>query len=569
VTLSEAKGMDIIMKSKFSDLLFNEITEERKQHIKEVLSQEKENIIRKVKLDRVTLFVTHKCNLFCTYCNGPHVNKSMPEELRKSMLQADMTLDLYNELMNDWKQHGLKYIHFTGGEATIHPEFPEYVRVATQNNIMTALTTNGVAESGVYEKLIENGLYEIRISIDEFDEQKYNEIVGVKNAYKRLIHNIENIVKLRDEKGKDIFLILNATVGIYNINKVRTIMENLLELKPDDIKFLVAAEQKDIVSNHTLKNDKEKLIEFVENNYPGKELLKDKIKHLFSYDNFGLNNSKSDVFMDKCYIPLTERTLDFRGIYPCSIYLRYNGEPIARTTDPFDKQQEKTMHFIEQNSCRQDDICINFCTRCTRNFNLYYNLKKETPDIGFESSQPEYCDIVVKKPNEKYINKAHRIYLDILRYSKIEQHPKLFMVLKSKYLPEDLNFLHFYFDSFKIKGYKIYELDNWNYISLFLYAKHKYEKTLPTTRFLVNQAHEIVFGEKGLLVIFNNIDYHLLKKMKTQFRNWFGKVHIRLTSTALDESIITIGNCCHSPDKNNLQYEWSVVDYFLHGKITE
>jgi MoaA/NifB/PqqE/SkfB family radical SAM enzyme len=109
------------------------------------------------------------------------------------MLQADMDMKLYMKLIGEWREHGLKYIHFTGGEATIHPELPDYVKIASDNAILSAITTNGVAEPGLYERLIENGLYEIRISIDTFDEEKYDEIVGVKHAFGRLIRNIKDI----------------------------------------------------------------------------------------------------------------------------------------------------------------------------------------------------------------------------------------------------------------------------------------------------------------------------------------------------------------------------------------
>ena len=36
-----------------------------------------------VGLDRITLFVTERCNLLCEYCNGPHMDpeKSLNEDL--------------------------------------------------------------------------------------------------------------------------------------------------------------------------------------------------------------------------------------------------------------------------------------------------------------------------------------------------------------------------------------------------------------------------------------------------------------------------------------------------------
>lgn len=361
------------MRSNFPDLIYSDTVNKRVDGILGLINNDRVLDSKNIQLERVTVFLTHKCNLRCVYCNGPHINNSLAPEARRDMLKADMTVALFRRLVSQWKERCLKYIHFTGGEATFHPEIVEFIKIAKKNDMISALTTNGTARKGLFKEMIENGLYEIRISIDSCDKDTFDQIVRVGGSFDRVKNNIQEITRLRDEAKADVFLILNATVGLHNVLQLERTIDVLLSFQPDDIKLLTAAQERKLVPNYSSDEMVNYLIKTIRRENPDKELLKDKITHLFRDDVFGFADIKLRRLMDRCYIPLAERIIDARGVYPCSIYLRYNGRPIAKADASFEEQHRGTLDFLYNHSCKDDEICIDNCTRCTRDFNICMN----------------------------------------------------------------------------------------------------------------------------------------------------------------------------------------------------
>jgi hypothetical protein len=66
--------------------------------------------------------------------------------------------------------------------------------------------------------------------------------------------------------------------------------------------------------------------------------------------------------------------MDETGLYPCSIYKRHGGAPIAPADWGLAKQQEAIYTWMAQHDCRRDPICIQHCVGCTRQLNLKANL---------------------------------------------------------------------------------------------------------------------------------------------------------------------------------------------------
>ena len=114
------------MRSKFIDLLFPDELKRRVEGIMGILDGRGNPIAGSVPpMKRVTLFLTHRCNLRCAYCNGPHMIPS--EGGWKQLGCGDFKLDTYLRLIKEWKVAGLKYIHFTGGECTLNPYLADFI----------------------------------------------------------------------------------------------------------------------------------------------------------------------------------------------------------------------------------------------------------------------------------------------------------------------------------------------------------------------------------------------------------------------------------------------------------
>lgn len=363
-------------RSRNPDLLFREVMDERVERTADFTSWRTDS---PEMLDRITVFVTHRCNLQCGYCNGPHLTWRIGDSARKrTMLRHDLTVAEFRRLLQEATKHSsIRHIHFTGGEATAHPDLPAFIATATEAGILSSITTNGTAPPETYRALIAAGLTEIRVSIDSDSASAFDDIVQIPGAFDRVVASIQEIVRLRDEDDADVFLVLNACIGSMNLDAIERILAFLMSLRPDDIKLLVIIQEKAFI----LERESQALIERLRamltaeqpDRYP---LLRQKIDRLFDPHASGLADEETQSVMKHCFIPLTERTIDGTHYHPCSIYLRHYGQPLGPLTDSFEVQQQKIRDFVRYHDCRADPICVTNCTNCCKVFNVRANLAR-------------------------------------------------------------------------------------------------------------------------------------------------------------------------------------------------
>ncbi|MCD6578813.1 radical SAM protein [bacterium] len=546
------------MRSKFPDLIFQDVLESRGEKILNLLDNP--DAMENAPLDRVTLFITHRCNLHCKYCNGPHKNEKIPKETKIKMLLSDFPLSLYKKLIKEWVKQGLKYIHFTGGEPTLHPQLPEFVRIAKENGILTSIATNGTTSVELFRKLVENGLYEFQISVDSFNPYIYESITGVKGSYDVVKRTIKELVKMRDEEGKDIFIIINSVSSEFNPDNIKKSITQLVELKPDDMKILLNAGSKDKIYENGKRAFINEILHYLKDKKINMELLKDKILHFFRKNSYGLMDDESNYVMDKCYLPLTERTLDANGIYPCSIYLRNYGDPIASPKDSFVKQQKDIMRWVDSNKCPFDDICEKHCTYCTKKFNLHVNKKLREKEI-----EKEFDGIIIKADKiEK--TKKEEAYKTLKKIKNVKlNHIFPYMIIKpeaQEYKDEILSYIRD-----EIYGdIEVLEIHNWNTIAFFLYAKN-YELNEKIKRnelrFIINNAHSKIDDNHATLIILpEEVPLEKLKRIKLEVRNWFGLKTLKVLLPDSNDIIKIIRNYVHSPDSEKLFYDLQILSYF-------
>ena len=102
--------------------------------------------------------------------------------------------------------------------------------------------------------------------------------------------------------------------------------------------------------------------------------MRRKIATVLSREAIGLEGLSGAAQADfRCYVPLTERTVDATYYYPCSVYLREGGAPLGMLAEPQDMQRAKSAAFVRQGACGSDPICRRYCLHCTKNYNLAAN----------------------------------------------------------------------------------------------------------------------------------------------------------------------------------------------------
>ncbi|MCP5052752.1 MAG: radical SAM protein, partial [bacterium] len=95
-----------------------------------------------------------QCNLSCTFCRLPAMTRPMPKEM-------------VHRILKDLMSHGLRKIHFSGGEIFMHPDIMPILEDACSMGLQVNFTSNGTRiTKDVARCLVEMGIHSISISLD-------------------------------------------------------------------------------------------------------------------------------------------------------------------------------------------------------------------------------------------------------------------------------------------------------------------------------------------------------------------------------------------------------------------
>lgn len=119
-------------------------------------------------IDYLRISVTDRCNHRCIYCMPP---QGIALKSHKDILSYEQIIAVVRAAV----QLGITKIRLTGGEPLIRKNIEYLVaRLADINGLgELCMTTNGTHLAGLAEKLKQNGLGRVNISIDTLDAEKY------------------------------------------------------------------------------------------------------------------------------------------------------------------------------------------------------------------------------------------------------------------------------------------------------------------------------------------------------------------------------------------------------------
>lgn len=289
---------------------------------------------------RCELLVTQQCNFNCPYCR----------KLKGNELDYDMACDI----LNLWALDSVKNIRFSGGEPTLWgPLIPTVKHAKLLGIERIALSTNGSAESGYYDKLIEAGVDDFSISLDACCASLGDIMAGKKGQFGRVTKAIRYLSSTRKQ-----YVTVGVVLTEKNIQTVKEIIDFAHSLGVSDIRVIPAAQY-------------------------GKQIPDVGVKHKMAYPILkyrieNMENGKSVRGLKltdnhKCPLVLDDMAIWGGHHYPCIIYLRERGLPIG-SVGPNMRQQRS--NWYKQHDCYKDSICKNNCLDvcvCYNNKHKSYN----------------------------------------------------------------------------------------------------------------------------------------------------------------------------------------------------
>lgn len=145
--------------------------------------------------DRVTIELTNRCNVSCTFCHRQEVDMELGE----------MSMYLYKKIIDEMAEHlPMKMVPFFRGESLLHPKFIECIQYAKSKGIgPIQMASNAlILNEEMAEKIIASGLDFISFSLDTMDEDIYRQ-TRLMGDLKTSMENVKNFgIKCKEYKNQ-------------------------------------------------------------------------------------------------------------------------------------------------------------------------------------------------------------------------------------------------------------------------------------------------------------------------------------------------------------------------------
>lgn len=143
-----------------------------------------------------TLFIemsVKACNLKCKHCYIDFTN----EKNTKNFIHIDRIKEAFSDLKNE----NLKFIHLTGAEPMLHPDFNSVLRYCLLR-ASTVIHTNGYSINDKKARFLKKVEEEnnkgnelvINLSLEHYDEKTNDQIRG-RGSYRKCMHTIQSLLK--------------------------------------------------------------------------------------------------------------------------------------------------------------------------------------------------------------------------------------------------------------------------------------------------------------------------------------------------------------------------------------
>jgi len=316
-------------------------------------------------ITRGVIFLTSACNMSCYYCNS--IRHVMPPWKDQAIIQ----------LLENLAQNGTHHIQWTGGEASLHPQLPQFVKFATTHGMNNSLSTNATLSSQTYIDLVKAGMNRFYISLDTLNNEKFDNMTGSQGYLQNILTNIRTLVGCKTEE-RPIHITINIILNYHrmveflqeNQKELKELLNWLIESQVDDFKFLpIEGDNFNQIKIHhpSFIDD---FIAICSSLVPTKYKIFHYRLKTFNTGDYGL----ADVDTCYCFHSLDDRTFDSIGVYACVIQLREGGPRIYEHAIPDDEKIQLLKKFFLQNR-KLDPICNKFC------FDLYRNINERVKDF--------------------------------------------------------------------------------------------------------------------------------------------------------------------------------------------
>lgn len=153
--------------------------------------------------------VTYRCNLQCPYCYNPLALHEYRDEL---------STEQWCSVLRQAAGLGVVQAHFSGGEPTLRRDLVAMLGAASRAGMYTNLITQGTfLDDGLLDRLLENGLDHVQISIQAPHAEAADRIAGAV-VHVRKLDALERVLQ------RDVALTLNCVLHRLNHDAIEEVI---------------------------------------------------------------------------------------------------------------------------------------------------------------------------------------------------------------------------------------------------------------------------------------------------------------------------------------------------------
>jgi MoaA/NifB/PqqE/SkfB family radical SAM enzyme len=139
---------------------------------------------------QLNIKVLDLCNATCSFCG--YNKERLAERIRNGHIPYKLDVDDLKTKFPAIRAKGIRVLHLTGGEPTLHPRFRDLVRSAKQEGFQVRTGTNGsVLDEKLIDDLQESGVDFLWYSLDTFPFDKHLEHRGFTALKDKMLAGIE------------------------------------------------------------------------------------------------------------------------------------------------------------------------------------------------------------------------------------------------------------------------------------------------------------------------------------------------------------------------------------------
>ncbi|MDD3646535.1 MAG: radical SAM protein [Candidatus Gracilibacteria bacterium] len=173
---------------------------------------------------RADVKVGFACNNHCTFCvQGDKRERFKPRKLEE-----------IQKIIKEEYDAGARYVVFTGGEPTVHPNLVESVQYASDLGYkQIQIQSNGTNFDNLeyVKKLINAGVTEFSPSIHGFNKETHNKQVATPGAWDKVVKGLINLKKLNQ------YIIINSVVTQDNYKEIPELAALLIKIGVTQFQF--------------------------------------------------------------------------------------------------------------------------------------------------------------------------------------------------------------------------------------------------------------------------------------------------------------------------------------------